>query len=399
MSDLLSIFAAEVRKREAAADAQAHAASKSAPQPDPTPSPKSNPKDTESRRWVLTLPLSEYTQAEVEKRLGRYKAVVGQLEAAPTTGYLHWQLYLETKSALRFSTLRKLFPKGHYEVASKTRIQAVKYATREDKRAASGEVINLGQLDLTLRQGKRTDLDSYSEQIMLEGKSAHEVIHDDPRAVIYASHLEKLELIRDRETWGKKFREIEVHYIHGGTRTGKTSALFETYGYEAIYRVPNWKNPFDGYRGQDILLLDEYNTSVAMVDLLKILEGYPLEVSARYSDKIAKFTKVFIVSNLKLSEQHQTIQQEHPKQWAALKARLTSISELVIDGSGDTARGILHVEKGTPPQLDHFLTGKPVEIVSPADKPAAGRASVLTAVEAAESFDDLDDADFFFDQD
>ncbi|MFB6489556.1 hypothetical protein P2A57_23605, partial [Xanthomonas perforans] len=94
MSDLLSIFAAEVRKREAAASAQAHAASVSAPQPDPTPSPKSNPKDTESRRWVLTLPLSEYTQAEVEKRLGRYKAVVGQLEAAPTTGYLHWQLYL-----------------------------------------------------------------------------------------------------------------------------------------------------------------------------------------------------------------------------------------------------------------------------------------------------------------
>lgn len=399
MSDLVSIFAEQVRKNEAAASSSANAAPKSAPQPDPSPAPKSNPKDSESRRWILTLPESEYSKTDVEKRLGKYKAVVGQLEAAPTTGYLHWQLYLETKSALRFSTLRKLFPKGHYEVARETRIQCVRYATREDKRAASGVVINLGQLDLTLKQGKRTDLDSYSEQIMLEGKSAHEVIHDDPRAVIYASHLEKLELIRDRETWGKKFREIEVHYIHGDTRTGKTSALFETYGFDAIYRVPNWKNPFDGYRGQDILLLDEYNTSVAIVDLLKILEGYPLEVSARYADKIAKFTKVFIVSNLELSEQHQTIQHEHPKQWAALKARLTSVSELVIEGEDKDARGKLRVEKGMPPQLDHFLTGKPVEIVVPIDAPALPRGSVLSESEAADDPDDFEDDDFFFDED
>ncbi len=356
----------------------------------PSPVPAKDPKNSESRRWVLTLPEKEYSEADVRHRLGKYKAVVGQLEAAPTTGYLHWQLYLESKSAIRFSTLRKLFPKGHYEVARKTRIQAVKYATREDKRAESGVVINLGQLDLTVKQGKRTDLDSYSEQIMLEGKSADEVIHDDPRAVIYVNHLRQLELIRDRETWGKKFREIEVHYIHGSTRTGKTSALFETYGYEAIYRVPNWKNPFDGYRGQDILLLDEYNTSVPMVDLLKILEGYPLEVSARYADKIAKFTKVFIVSNLELDEQHQTLQQEHVKQWEAFKARLTSVSELVIEGEDDSARGKLIVRKGMPPQLDHFLTGKPVEIVQPSEAPIVRGG----AVDAPEDFDEFEDSDF-----
>jgi hypothetical protein len=365
----------------------------------PSSVPPKNPKNPEARRWMLTLPESEYDQAEVEKRLGKYKAVVGQLEAAPTTGYLHWQLYLETRSALRFSTLRKLFPKGRYKPARDTRIQCVRYCTREDKRAASRAVINLGQLDLTLKQGKRTDLDSYSEQILLEGKSAHEVIHDDPRAVIYASHLEKLELIRDRETWGKKFREIEVHYMHGGTRTGKTSALFETYGYEAICRVPNWKNPFDGYRGQDILLLDEYNTSVPMVDLLKILEGYPLEVSARCSDKIAKFTKVFIVSNLELSEQHQTIQHEHPKQWAALGARLTSVSELDIVGEGKNARGELRVQKGTPPQLDHYLTGKPVEIVLPSETPAVALGSVFSEAGAADDPDDFEDDNFFFDED
>lgn len=378
-----------LERRGAAAEAE-RAAHRSAAKHDPSPAPAPSGKDSESRRWVFTLPESEYDRAYVEKHLGKYKALIGQLEAAPTTGYLHWQLYLEAKSAVRFSTLRKLFPRGHYKPARETRIQCVRYCTREDKRAPGGPVLELGEMSYSVRQGKRTDIDSYYEQIMLEGKSADQVMFDDPRAAKIEGQLRTLELVRDRETWGKKFREMEVHYLHGGTRTGKTSALYETYGYDDLYRVPNWRNPFDGYRGQDILLLDEYNTSVQIVDLLKILEGYPLEVAARYADKTAKFTKVFIVSNLPLQEQHLTIQQEHPKQWKAFLARLTSVSEMIPGGK-------LVVEKGTPPQLDHLLSGKPVEIV-PASGSTPSTARLVTApadhdddFEAGEFADDADD--------
>jgi len=370
--------------RQEAASVIAHDEAGKSGSKEPAPAPAPTRKDRESRRWMLTLPESEYERAEVEKRLGKYKAVVGQLEEAPTTGYRHWQLYLEAKTAVRFSTLRKLFPKGHYKPARETRIQCVRYCTREDKRAPSGIVLELGEMSYTVRQGKRTDIDSYHDQIMLEGKSADQVMFDDPRAAKIEGQLRTLELVRDRETWGKKFREMEVHYLHGGTRTGKTSSLYETYGWDDIYRVPNWKNPFDGYRGQDILVLDEYNTSVPVVDLLKILEGYPLEVAARYADKTAKFTKVFIVSNLRLQEQHLTIQQEHPKQWEAILARITSISEMMPGGK-------LVVEKGTPPQLDHLLSGKPVEII-PATVTAPSTARLSTAT--ADDDDDFEDGEF-----
>lgn len=358
-------------------------------QSDPKPAPAKTGKSVESRRWMLTLPEAEYDQDYVERSLGKYKAVTGQLEVAPTTGYRHWQLYLENSSAVRFSTLRKLFPKGFYKPAKETRISCVRYCTKAESFA--GVSVSLGEIDLKVKQGTRTDFDSYLEQIVLEGKAADEVIHDDPRAVVFASHLRQLELIRDRQTWGRKFREIEVHYIHGGTRTGKTSALYETYGYSGIYRVPNWKNPFDGYRGEDVLLLDEYNTSVAIVDLLKILEGYPLEVSARYADKIAKFTKVFIVSNLRLESQHKTIQQEHPEQWEAFKARLTSVSEMLQGGK-------LAVAKGVPPQLDHYLTGKPVEVlvrIEEVPKPSTG--ALVTEIDESDhlDYDDEELSEFF----
>jgi hypothetical protein len=360
--------------------------------PNPSPAPKQNRKDTEHRRWVLTLPASEYDQDYLETHLGKYKAVIGQLEVAPTTGYRHWQLYLESKSAIRFSTMGKLFPKGHYEAATETRIAGVKYATREDKRAPNTPILTIGQFDFTVTQGKRTDLDSYAEQIMLEGKSADEVIFDDHRAVKYENQLRSLELIRDRKSWGVTFRNIEVHYIHGETRTGKTSSIHQTYGYTDVYRVSNWRNPFDGYKGQDVLVLDEYTTSVPMVDMLKILEGYPLEVAARYTDKIAKFTKVFIVSNVPLDRQHKTIQQEHPEQWAAFKARLTSVSEMKVEGK-------LIVAKGVAPQLKHYLTDKLVEIVPASELPAAQSIAARHVTVPADDADDFEDGDFATDAD
>jgi hypothetical protein len=364
------------------------------PSANPSPVSKQNHKDTESRRWMLTLPESEYDQVYVEAQLSKYKAVIGQLESAPTTGYRHWQLYLESKSAIRFSTLRKLFPKGHYKPARETRITCVRYCTDEIKR--SGPVLELGQLNFTVKQGKRTDFDSYAEQIMLEGKSAAEVTFDDHRASKIRAQLEYLELVRDRKTWGTRFRDVEVHYIHGGTRTGKTSSLTQTYGYADTYRVPNWRNPFDAYAGQDILVLDEYNTSVPMVDMLKILEGYPLEVSARYSDKIAKFTKVFIVSNLRLDQQHKTIQQEHPEQWEAFKARLTSVSEMTktTSDTGEITGGRLLVSKGMPPQLDHYLSGKPVEISVAPEIPSAGSVAAHHVMVLTTDVDDFEDGDF-----
>jgi len=38
--------------------------------------------------------------------------------------------------------------------------------------------------------------------------------------------------------------------------------------------------------------------------LLQILDGYPLRLPARYFDKFACFTKVFILSNIPLNEQY-----------------------------------------------------------------------------------------------
>ena len=123
------------------------------------------------------------------------------------------------------------------------------------------------------------------------------------------------------------FREMEVTYIWGRTGTGKTRFVMEQQGYAAVYRVTEYEHPFDGYAGQETLVLDEYRSQLKISELLNLLDGYPLELRCRYANKTACFTKVYIISNLSLQAQYPIIQCEQPETWQALLRRIHHIIE------------------------------------------------------------------------
>jgi len=60
--------------------------------------------------------------------------VTGQIEQAPTTGTLHYQLMVETPQT-RFSAIKKAFPTAHIEVCRNKRALA-QYVEKEDTRVA-----------------------------------------------------------------------------------------------------------------------------------------------------------------------------------------------------------------------------------------------------------------------
>ncbi|MGP5031426.1 hypothetical protein ACTXJG_08320 [Glutamicibacter arilaitensis] len=342
-----------------------------------------------SRRWMVNLPFESYNQSDIEKKFGKYQAVIGQLEVGAEHGYKHWNLYLEHKRQIRFSTLKRAFPKGHFEKAKKTRAACVRYATKTETYA--GVRVSLGKLDLEVKQGKRTDLDSYLEQISLEGMTPGQVILNDERASKYAHMLDRLQFEKDKQEWLNKFRDIEVHYIHGESRTGKTSAVYKTFGYDGCYRTISYDHPFDSYDGQDILILDEFRSSFAVSELLGYLEGYPVELEARRYKKIAKFTKVFIITNEPLANQYRKLKTEHPTSWEAFKNRLTSVSEMKLerDENDVPVEAFLVAEKGTPPALTHYLTGKPVSVLTRIEEVQKPSSSLLLT-----EIDELEDLDF-----
>ncbi len=99
----------------------------------------------------------------------------------------------------------------------------------------------------------------------------------------------------------------------------------EGHSYAGVYRVTDYAHPFDSYAGEEVLLLDEYSSNFKIRDLLNYLDGYPLTLPARYSNRVACYSRVYIISNLCLTKQYPEIQYESPATYAALLRRIQKV--------------------------------------------------------------------------
>ncbi|MBA9083828.1 hypothetical protein FHR92_000271 [Fontibacillus solani] len=59
--------------------------------------------------------------------------------------------------------------------------------------------------------------------------------------------------------------------------------------------------------------------------MLNYLDGYPLELPCRYANKVACFTKVYIVSNTGLLEQYKNAQEQANNVWEAFLRRIHKV--------------------------------------------------------------------------
>ena len=108
----------------------------------------------------------------------------------------------------------------------------------------------------------------------------------------------------------------------------------ESEGYDRVCKVTAYHHfPFDNYHSQPVLLLDEFNSSLPINDMNNYLDGYPLELFARYSHRQACYTKVYIVSNLYLEEQYPAVQKEHPDIFKAFLRRIHKVMIFNADGT------------------------------------------------------------------
>ena len=101
----------------------------------------------------------------------------------------------------------------------------------------------------------------------------------------------------------------------------------ERFGYENVYRVTDWSHPFDNYKSQDVIIFEEFFSSCRIQDMLNYLDGYPLDLPCRYSNKTACYTKVFINSNIALEYQYTDIQHRYRDTWLAFLRRITCVKE------------------------------------------------------------------------
>ncbi|GAA6394776.1 hypothetical protein I4100191B2_22580 [Clostridiales bacterium] len=81
------------------------------------------------------------------------------------------------------------------------------------------------------------------------------------------------------------------------------------------------------------LVFEEFHSQIPIESMLNYLDIYPLTLPARYSDRLACYTTVYITSNLSLEEQYRKIQRYQPETWRAFQRRIHVIREYRHDGT------------------------------------------------------------------
>lgn len=223
--------------------------------------------------------------------------MVSQLERGGKTEYLHWQTWVEHTAPIRFSTLQRRIPGCHLVARKAPKRKAYEYVTKKDTRVEGVDRIIIGDPEKLLesRQGERTDVQKVRDAILEDGLSLEEVLMEVPESGRFVAYARELVSARDRKANKSKQRDVQVTCLYGPPGSGKTSWVYQTF--TDVCRVTSYKHPFDAYAGEDVLVLDEFNSQLSLEFMNNLLDRYPLMLPARYYDRVAEFSQVVIVSN------------------------------------------------------------------------------------------------------
>ena len=286
--------------------------------------------------YLLTINNYEKTDDElmnyIKNLTKSLKYAVFQREVGEKKATEHIQLYIEFTRGTEFSYIKKWFSTAHIERRKGSREQARDYCMKEDTRKEGHQPIEIGDW-ISDQQGKRTDIIIVLD--MLENGATLEEIRQQYTST-YFRYMNKLKQYQQEllvEENKNKFRNLNVNYVFGITGVGKTRSIMEHFGYDNVYRITDYKNPWELYNSQRIVMFEEFRSSLPIEQMLNYLDGYPLQLPARYSNKYACFTEIFIVSNWRFAQQYQFVQQDYPETYEAFKRRINGIFNICDDKS------------------------------------------------------------------
>lgn len=254
---------------------------------------------------------------------------------------IHTHIFVCFSSRVRFSMIKRYFPEAHIEKCKGTVSDNVNYIKKSGKWAddvsKQEKVIpntfeEYGQCPPDSK-GVRNDL-SELYQMIADGLTNAQILAVNQDYILQIDKLEKIRMILLTEKYKDIVRlDLEVIYISGATGTGKTRGVLESNGYSNVYRITDYKHPFDNYNGQPVIAFDEFRSSLPIKEMLMFCDIYPIELPSRYTNKFACYNKVYIISNWELEKQYKEIQKEDTETWEAFLRRIHKVKVYSKDGT------------------------------------------------------------------
>lgn len=233
---------------------------------------------------------------DVFTRKGATYLIAGE-EVAPTTGTPHIQGYIYFPTQRLESAIIKLQKASATHIAwakaKGTAEQNKTYCTKEGK-----NILEKGELP---KQGKRTDIIGLKRKI-LDGQDAADLFEEHTEDVLkYGRMINELSyqfLCRKRQALGYIKKNIIIHW--GKSGKNKTRTAFEQIGNNLdVVLIGRTTTGFwwNRYHTQKVVILDDFRCDIPLNELLRITDGYPIDVQGHCCLKPLLAETIYLTSN------------------------------------------------------------------------------------------------------
>jgi len=243
--------------------------------------------------WLLTIPQHEFTPYLPPNVV----YIKGQLERGADTGYLHWQLLVVHDNKCRLAAIKRIFGDGIH--AELTKSKAANDYVWKDETSIDGTRFELGELKTkrnsdvdwaaVLDHAKRGRLDSVPPDIVVR--------HYGNLRRIGMDHLAPVA------------QERRVICYWGESGTGKSRRAWSEASFDAYPKDPLTKF-WDGYTGQENVVIDEFRGGISIGHILRWFDRYPVNIEVKGAAVTLRAKTIWITSNLAPDQWYPDLDQE-----------------------------------------------------------------------------------------
>lgn len=244
-------------------------------------------------------------------------------EKCPETKKLHYQGYVEFNKTVKISKkgiLKDLAPTTHFEKRLGTQEQARTYCKKD------GTFFEFGEPS---KMGARTDI-LQVKAVLDQGGSLRDIAENHFQTFLRCERSLKsyISLTKKKRNWRT---ELYIHW--GDSGTGKSYDAFN-YNKESTYALPKPNGNsvfFDGYDGEEVVIIDDFYGWIPWSLLLNLCDEYPMLVNTKGGTVPFLAKRIYITSNKSYKEWYTNIENISP-----LKRRITKCLHYKNgDGDGD----------------------------------------------------------------
>lgn len=225
---------------------------------------------------------------------GKLRFIAYGKEKCPTTGKDHFQTYFmfHNQRSVSAKSLKKygdMFGPIHCHVQPM-------FGSLASNEAYCSKEGNLTKLGDEPKQGSRADLKDVVARIQNGEETADNICVEDPGYYhMYGRTLTKAEDIIKRKMY-RKWMTKGIWYC-GTTGVGKSHAAFQGYDPETHYVKPVLDEWWDGYTGQETVILNDFRGQIPFAEILNLVDKWPHYVKRRCREPTPFLAKTVIVTS------------------------------------------------------------------------------------------------------